>query len=120
MIRIAVLALAVGSLAGVAAAEPATGLEPAFGNTIVSTHPDGRQAKLWLNADHTFQAQGRAGNRSSGVWRVRGRRLCLTQRQPVSIPFSYCHTYPRVTLGARWRDRAVNGDAVVNAVVAGR
>ncbi|MGZ9099559.1 MAG: hypothetical protein ACXW3O_07645, partial [Brevundimonas sp.] len=52
----------------------ASSLEPAFGNTIVSTHPDGRQARLWLSADHTFRAQGRRGNRSSGVWRVRGDR----------------------------------------------
>ena len=120
MIRLATLAVAITFTAGPVLADPPSGLEPAFGNTIVSTHPDGRQARLWLNADHSFQAQGRAGNRSEGVWRVRGGRLCLTQRRPISIPFSYCHAYPRVSLGARWNDTAVNGDHVVNQVVRGR
>ena len=114
----AVLGLAL-AVAQPAACEP-SGLEPAFGNTIVSTHPDGRQAMLWLNADHTFQAEGRAGNRSAGAWQVRRGRLCLTQRRPVPIPFSYCHAYPHVSVGARWADMAVNGDHVTNRVVAGR
>lgn len=97
-----------------------SGLEPAFGNTIVSTHPDGRQARLWLSADHTFRAQGRGGNRSSGVWRVRGDRLCLTQRRPLPIPIAYCHRFPRHSVGDRWNDTASNGDAVVNQIVAGQ
>jgi len=97
-----------------------SGLEPAFGNTIVSTHPDGRKARLWLSADHTFRAQGRGGNRSSGVWRVRGDRLCLTQRRPLPIPFPYCHRFPRHSVGDRWNDTASNGDAVINQIVAGQ
>lgn len=97
-----------------------SGLEPAFGNTIVSTHPDGRQARLWLSADHTFRAQGRRGNRSSGVWRVRGDRLCLTQRRPLPIPIPYCHSFQHHSVGQRWNDTAVNGDAVTNQIVAGQ
>ena len=96
-----------------------SGLEPAFGNTIVSTHPDGRQARLWLSADHRFRAQGRGGNRSSGVWRVRGDQLCLTQRRPLPIPIPYCHRFPRLSVGDRWNDTASNGDAVINQIVAG-
>lgn len=92
-------------------------LAPAFGNIIVSTHPDGRHASLWLSADHTFRAQGRGGNRSSGVWRARGHRLCLTQRRPISIPFAYCHAFPEVEVGESWNDTASNGDHVVNRIV---
>ena len=33
------------------AASAAPDLAPAFAGTIVSTYPDGRQAKLWLNPD---------------------------------------------------------------------
>lgn len=106
-------------LAGSAQAQEST-LGPAFGNTIVSTHPDGREARLWLDADQSFRAQGRAGNRSSGVWRVRGNRLCLTQRRPISIPFSYCHAFPRVAVGQIWNDTASNGDRVVNRIVRGQ
>ena len=90
-------------------------LRPAFGATIVSTHPDGRQAKLWLNADRTFTAQGRKGNRERGTWSVRGGKLCLKQGL-----LSYCKAFPKVSLGQTWRDRAVNGDMVTNALVPGR
>jgi len=89
-------------------------LAPAFGNTIVSTHPDGRKAKLWLNADHSFTAQGRKGNRERGTWKIKGGKLCLKQGL-----LSYCKAFPKVRLGATWRDRAVNGDMVTNALVAG-
>ena len=34
-------------------------LQQAFGSTIVSTYPDGRQGKLWLKADGTYTAEGR-------------------------------------------------------------
>ncbi|MES2032661.1 MAG: hypothetical protein V4466_00670 [Pseudomonadota bacterium] len=112
------------ALLAIAIASPALaasrGLAPAFGNTVVSTHPDGRTARLWLRADHTFTAQGRGGNRSSGVWRTKGDSLCLTQRRPVPIPVSYCHRFPAVAVGERWNDTASNGDAVVNQIVPGR
>lgn len=116
-----IMTLTLGLVSG-AWAGPAdeAGLAPAFGNTIVSTHPDGRQARLWLRGDHTFEAQGRAGNRSSGTWRVRAGKLCLTQKRPVAIPFSYCHAFPRVSVGASWRDTASNGNSVVNRIVRGR
>jgi hypothetical protein len=107
-------------MTGGTAAAQARDLSPAFGNTIVSHHPDGRQARLWLNADHTFSAEGRGGNRSSGVWSVRGQELCLKQRRPIPIPFSYCHAFPEVSVGGRWNDTASNGDAVVNEIVRGR
>lgn len=115
------IAAALGlGLAGASAQAQDSALAPTFGNTIVSTHPDGRQARLWLSADHTFRAQGRGGNRSSGAWRVRGSRLCLSQRRPISIPFSYCHGFPRVVVGQAWNDTASNGDQVVNRIVRGQ
>ena len=89
-------------------------LRPAFGNTIVSTHPDGRKAKLWLNGDHTFTAQGRKGNREHGTWKIKNGKLCLAQGL-----FSYCKAFPKVRLGATWRDKAVNGEMVTNALVTG-
>ena len=100
-----------------ATADPAADLAPALGATIVSTHPDGRKARLSLNRDGTFTAQGRAGNPSSGVWKLKGDRLCLTQRRPIAIPFSYCHTIPHRIADGPWRDVAVNGDPVSNEIV---
>jgi len=122
MIRLATIAIATALLGGAGAgpSHQESALGPAFGNIIVSTHPDGRQARLMLAADHTFSARGRAGNRSSGTWRVRGGRLCLTQRHPLPIPFSYCHAFPSISVGAQWNDTASNGDRVINEVVQGR
>ena len=109
--------LAVSFLASHVSADPAADLKPALGATIVSTHPDGRKARLSLNRDGTFTAEGRAGNRSSGVWKLKGDRLCLTQRKPMAIPLSYCHAFPHEAVGKPWPDIAVNGDHVVNEIV---
>lgn len=115
MLRAVALALALLLAATPAAAITEADLRPAFGNTIVSTHPDGRKAKLWLNADHTFTAQGRKGNRERGTWRVKNGKLCLKQTL-----LSYCKAFPTVRVGQTWRDRAVNGEMVSNELVAGR
>lgn len=117
MRRLAALALAVtvAIAASPAVAVTEGDLRAAFGNTIVSTHPDGRKAKLWLNADRTFTAQGRKGNRERETWNIRGGKLCLQQRL-----LSYCKAFPKVSVGSTWRDRAVNGEMVTNALVAGR
>lgn len=102
--------------AGAAGAGP---LDPAIGNTIVSTHPDGRKARLWLGRDGAYEAEGRAGQKSGGVWSLKGDRLCLRQRHPIAIPFSYCKPIPSVTVGQSWRDKAVNGEQVTNEIVPG-
>ncbi len=41
-------------------------LEPAFANTIVSTYPDGRTAKLWLERDGAYRGQSRKGTGRRG------------------------------------------------------
>ena len=95
-------------------------LAPAIGNAIVSTHPDGRKAKLWLQRDGTYAAQSRAGERSGGRWKVKGEKLCLSQRSPIPIPIAYCKPIPVEALGRPWRDTAVNGDLVTNEIVRSR
>jgi hypothetical protein len=114
------VALAPHALAGPTLARTPSPLEPAFGATIVSTHPDGRQARLWLNRDGSYAAQGRAGQRSGGVWALKGEKLCLTQKAPMPVPLAFCKRFPAVAVGAHWPDRAVNGEAVINSLVAGR
>ena len=101
------------------AADPAERLRPALDATIVSTHPDGRKARLWLRPDGRYSAEGRTGQRSGGVWAVKGEKLCLRQRRPVAMPFSYCKVVPSVALGTPWRDKAVTGETVTNEVVPG-
>jgi hypothetical protein len=84
----------------------------AFGNTIVSTYPDGRQAQLWLHPDGTYSAEGRRLDRSSGHWKIKGQKVCLKQSKPHAFPFSYCAAVPPGGVGASWSGKAVTGERI--------
>ena len=119
--RIALSALASAALATpVFAQATAADLKPAFSNTIVSTYPDGRTAKLWLNADGTYRAQGRRGKPSSGKWSIKGPKVCLKQQKPMAGPFSYCETIKKGGVGTSWTGKAVTGERINIKLVAGR
>ena len=81
-------------LAGAPAVAAPSPVSKAFGNTIVSTYPDGRKAELWLQPDGDYTAKGRRGDGSSGRWRIKGERLCLKQSHPLPSPFSFCTPIP--------------------------
>jgi hypothetical protein len=97
----------------------APNLRPAFGNTIMSTYPDGRQAELWLAADGSYRAKGRRGDDSNGAWRVKSGRLCLRQQQPLPVPFSFCTSIPS-RFDRSWTAHAVTGETIHVALVHGR
>ncbi len=107
-------------LAAALQASAADPMQAAYANTVVSTDPDGRTARLWLNADRTYSGQGRRGGRSSGVWEVRGADLCLRQRRPIPSPVRYCTPVVSGGVGARWRAKAVTGEPITVELVAGR
>ncbi len=108
------------SLALVGQAPTATDLAPAFGNTLVSTYPDGRKARAWLTPDGRFEGEGRRGGRNAGTWRVRDGKLCFSMRRPVMIPGSYCTPIVRGGIGTRWTAPAVTGETITVELVAGR
>lgn len=93
------------------AAEP-TGLEAAFRATIVSTYPDGRTARLWLHQDGSYTARGRRGDLSSGRWTQKGEKLCMKQRRPLPVPFSFCTPMVEGGIGTTWAATAVSGEPV--------
>ena len=116
------LAVAAALLAAPAAAQtktPPPGLEAAFTGTVVSTYPDGRTAKLWLNQDGTYRGQGRRGKPSSGRWSLTGQRICLKQSRPIAVPMSYCTALPPAG-ATRWAGKAVTGEPVRLELVPGR
>jgi len=115
-----VLMLLTQSAAGAVPAPTAAVLQPAFRNTIVSTYPDGRTARLWLSADGTYAGQGRRGGRNSGVWRLRGSEICMSQRRPVPVPIQYCTPVMQGGVGTRWTAKAVTGETIQVQVVSGR
>ena len=90
-------------------------LEPAFGGTIVSTYPDGRVSKLWLNRDGSFSAEGRKHERQAGRWVIRDHDVCLSQLKPFPIPFAkYCSPIPTTGVTEAWAGKAVTGEPIVN------
>ena len=94
-------------------------LELAFGSTIVSTYPDGRQAELWLKRDGSYAAEGRRHDRSGGNWQVKDDKLCLKQHQPFPAPFSYCTGVPKGGLDKPWTAKAFTGEAISIKLVRG-
>jgi hypothetical protein len=120
----ALLGLSILLAAPVALAAPPSAVDKSFGNTIVSTYPDGRQAELWLQRGGTYTAEGRRHDRSSGHWKTKGDKLCLSQSSPIPVPFSYCTAIPNGGVGATWSAKAVTGEAIrvklIRGHVAGR
>lgn len=104
------------ALATTAAAEPAR-LDRAFGNTVVSTYPDGRTVLLWLKRDGAYSAKGRHRTASSGTWTLKGERICLKQIRPVRAPFSYCTRLP--ASDTVWTAKAVTGEPIRVRIVRG-
>lgn len=111
-----ILALSAVALATVASAAAAQGegtpVAAAFGNTIISTYPDGRTARLWLQSDGTYLGQGRRGDRSTGRWTLRGEKICLRQTRPRTLPITFCTPLPSGGVGAVWTAKAVTGERV--------
>nr|QQZ49730.1 hypothetical protein JKL49_23285 [Phenylobacterium glaciei] len=96
---ISLLAFALLAAPVAALAADAAPLERAFGNTVVSTYPDGRTALLWLKKDGTYTAKGRHRTPSSGLWSLKADKVCLKQAKPRAVPFRYCTALPRGRAG---------------------
>ncbi len=90
-----------------------------FGGTFVTTYPDGRFAKLWLERDGGYRAEGRRKDKSSGLWSVKGGNTCLRQSRPIPVPFAFCAALARQP-GKVWTTRAVTGETVKVELVSGR
>ena len=93
-----------------AASPPPPIIERAFGNTIVSTYPDNREARLWLDPSGSYAAIGPPGDRTRGQWRIKGGKLCLRQTHPPMLPFlRYCTPIPAED---PWTTRAITGETI--------
>ena len=104
-------------LAGAAQAAP---IDATFGNTILSTYPDGRTAELWLRADGAYTAEGRRGDPSNGHWSTKGDKLCLKQSRPMPMFMAFCSSLPRNGLEEGWTSKAVTGETIQVRLVHGR
>jgi hypothetical protein len=122
--KILVIAVVASGFAAGAGAESLAarpdGLKAAFHNTIVSTYPDGRQARLWLNEDGSYTAEGRRHDPSRGHWTLKGDTLCLSQSHPFVFGMGYCTQIRRGGVGTSWTSKAVTGEPIRITVVSGR
>ncbi len=115
------LATALAAGAAAFAQSPPSPLQPAFGNSLVSTYPDGRVSKLWLAPDGTFEGLNRKGQPNSGEWTVSKDRLCLKQYRPFFYPFSYCTPLPpSADAMTGWKAKAPTGEPITVRLVKGR
>lgn len=114
--------IAVTLAAAVLAPSPVDVLEPAFRNTIVSTYPDGKTTKLWLNRDGRYQALRANGARTAGSWVMKGDKVCMTQKSPIYIPLAFCTVIPHTAgvVGASWMAKGLKGEPVRHTLTAGR
>ena len=101
-------------------ADPQAAISAAFGNTIISTYPDGRTAELWLQSSGDYTAEGRRHDRSSGHWKLKGEKLCLKQSHPIPVPFTYCTPVAAARIGAIWSGKAVSGEPIRIKLVRGK
>lgn len=108
------LAISVGSVSAASSR-----VSEAFGNTIVSTYPDGRTGELWLQPDGRYTAEGRRGDASSGHWKVKGAKLCLSQSTPIPTPISFCTPLPAGGMDTAWSAKAVTGEKIQVKLVKG-
>lgn len=99
---------------------PLTALEPVFGNTIVTTYPNGKVTRTWLHRDGTYEALRANGDHTAGVWKVKGGQVCITQKKPVHVPLAFCTPIVPGAIGVSWSAKGLLGEPVRNTLVAGR
>ena len=105
------------------AAPPAASDSPvavAFGNTIVSTYPDGRFQQIWLQPDGRWTGLSRTRKDLAGTWTVKGDKVCMRQQKPPTLPFSYCTPIPPdARVGVTWSAKDFGGTPIRMKLVDG-
>ena len=66
-------------------ASPPDRVSAAFGNTVLTTYPDGRHQRIWLHEDGTWDGVSRRGHQTAGRWSLKGEKVCLRQSRPVPL-----------------------------------
>ena len=92
----------------------------AFGNTVVSTYPDGTSQKIWLHPDGSWDGVSRKGVHLVGHWTLRDDKVCLRQSKPPTLPISYCTTVPAGSApGVQWTGKDVVGRPITLSLMKG-
>jgi hypothetical protein len=101
------------------AADP-SGVAAAFGNTVISSYPDGTSQKIWLHADGSWSGLSRRNVSLEGRWTIRSDKVCLRQTRPATLPISYCTPLPASSQpGVKWAGRDVAGRSITLSLMKG-
>ncbi len=96
------------------------GVSAAYGNTIVTTYPDGRIQEVWLQPNGAWTGIGRTHRSLAGSWTMKGEKICLRQQRPATLPFSYCTAFPeKAKVGDAWTSKDFFGTPIQVKLVAG-
>lgn len=111
---LAAISIAAGAAAAAGAqAAEAGAVSGAFGNTVISTYPDGRSQKIWLHPDGRWDGLSRSNRPLAGTWSAKGDKVCLKQSKPPTLPVSFCTQLPeRAEPGVQWTSRDVGGTPI--------
>jgi hypothetical protein len=101
-----------GGLILLTAGAPPPAIQKAFTGTIVSTYPDGRTAKLWMEPSGDYTSMGRRHELHHGHWSVKGDKVCF--RRGI---FGYCTPIPSESA---FTTKAVTGETIQVRLVPGR
>ena len=81
-------ALAMAFLVAAAAPAAADTWSAAYDGTILSTYTDGRTAKVYVNADHSYSVVLPNGTILKGTWADSDGKSCFTLTDPPAAPSS--------------------------------
>jgi len=115
-------AVVAGSIAfaGLNAQAADQGVAAAFGNTVVSTYPDGTSQKIWLHPDGSWTGLSRSNGPLAGSWSARGEKVCLKQSKPPTLPVAFCTALPASSQpGVQWASRDMAGRSITLSLMKG-
>jgi hypothetical protein len=95
-----------------------TSVAPAFGNTVISSYPDGTSQKIWLHPDGSWDGISRKGAHLAGHWTLREDKVCLRQQKPPTLPISFCTAVPS-SGNAQWSSHDVMGRPITLSLMKG-
>jgi hypothetical protein len=121
LLGIAAILLATPALAHAEpGAAPDGRVAAAFGNTVISTYPDGRTQEIWLQPDGSWNGLSRSHKDLAGKWTVKGDKLCMRQQTPPTLPLSYCAAFPPdARVGVAWTAKDFGGTPIQLRLVRG-
>ncbi len=121
MKRIILAAAAVAALSTAASANP---FEPAYGNTVTQTLPDGTKITIYVNPDNTWQ-QMMGGKTTKGTFAWKDdTHVCFTVTDPAPADPSKATMCNEIKgdhkVGDTWTETTPDGKTITMAITAGR